>query len=487
MKAREAAVAVLSDARAGRRTARRSLDELIERYRIVPADVSLANELVWGVMRHRLTLEAVLRPATKGRWNGVGSTLQHILLVAAYQLMWLDAVPAFAAVNEAVEQAKREGGRRAAGFVNAVLRFMQRHMLARDDRAPADDPQCSVPTAPGRYCRFDMPVLPDPAAAPVAYLAAATSHPEILVRRWIKAFGPKAAEMICAAGTRRPPLILRPNVLRTDAVTLAERLRAEGCDVEVAGIGNGPARSPEKKDAAVQPACDSSREHDAVVLLRASPPSAALSRLAAFRDGLFQPQDMTAMQPVRAAGVRIGDVVLDLCAGYGTKATQAAEQMADRGLVIASDSDPGKLGALADNCRRLGITCVRTASPDELAAVVAAQRRLDVILVDVPCTNTGVLARRPEARYRFTPAALRALATTQARLLHRAAELARPETRLCYSTCSLEMEENEGIVEDFCERHRNWRVLRSQLTLPQCGAGPVDWCDGGFFAVLVRE
>jgi len=486
MKARDVALAVLADARAGRRAAKRSLDELIERYRVAPADVGLAGEIVWGVMRHRLTLEAVLRPATEGRWDRVGSTLRHILLVAAYQLMWLDAVPAFAAVNEAVEQAKREGGRRAAGFVNAVLRFVQRHMLAREDRVPADDPRCCVPTAPARYCHFDMPVLPDPAAAPVAYLAAVTSHPEMLVRRWIKAFGPKAAEMICAAGTRRPPLILRPNVLRTDAVGLAERLRAEGCDVEIARLRNGPS-SPEKKDAAVQPPCDSSREHDAVVLLAASPPSAALPRLAAFRDGLFQPQDITAMQPVRAAGVRIGNVVLDLCAGYGTKATQAAEQMADGGLVIASDSDPGKLGALADNCRRLGITCVRTATPDELAAVVAAQRRLDVILVDVPCTNTGVLARRPEARYRFTPAALRALAATQARLLHRAAELARPQTRLCYSTCSLEKEENEGIVEDFCKRHRGWRVLRSQLTLPQCGTGPADWRDGGFFAVLVRE
>jgi len=487
MKARDAALAVLADARAGRRTARRSLDELIERYRITPADVGLAGEIVWGVMRHRLTLETVLRPATEGRWDRVGSTLQHILLVAVYQLMWLDAVPAFAAIHEAVEQAKREGGRRAAGFVNAVLRFVQRHMLAREDREPAGDRRCCVPTAPGRYCRFDVPVLPDPADTPVAYLAAATSHPEILVRRWVKAFGRERTEMICLAGTRRPPLILRPNVLRTDAAALAERLRAEGCEVAIAGIADDPARSPDRKDAAMQPSRPGSREHEAVVLLGASPPSGALSRLAAFRDGLFQPQDITAMRPVRAAGVRTGDVVLDLCAGYGTKATQAAEQMADRGLVIASDSDPEKLGALADNCRRLGITCVRTAAPDELAAVLAAQGRLDVILVDVPCTNTGVLARRPEARYRFTPAALRALAATQARLLHRAAELARPETRLCYSTCSLEKEENEGIVEDFCKRHRGWRVLRSQLTLPQCGAGPTDWCDGGFFAVLVRE
>jgi 16S rRNA (cytosine967-C5)-methyltransferase len=510
MKARDVAVAVLADSRAGRRTAKRSLDELIGRYRIVPADVGLANELVSGVMRHRLTLEAVLRPATDGRWDRVSSTLQHILLVAAYQLMWLDAVPAFAAVNEAVEQAKREGGRRAAGFVNAVLRFVQRHLVARDEREPARNPRCCVPIGPNRYCRFDLPALPDPVAEPAGFLAAATSHPEVLVNRWIRAFGREQAEAVCIAGTRRPPLVLRPNLLRTDAAKLAERLKAEGCDAQVvplggagssprldkgglggveAGVVNDPARAPcaDRGAGEVAPRASDRAGHAVVVVLSASPSPGPVSNLAAFREGLFQPQDITAMQPVRASAIEAGSTVVDLCAGYGTKATQAAEQMGDRGLVIASDTVPDKLAALAENCRRLGITCVRTVAPQELAAVVASQKRLDVILVDVPCSNTGVLARRPEARYRFALPGLRPLTATQAELLRRGAELARPETRLCYSTCSVEREENEDIVQAFRRAHTEWRVLQSRLTLPQCGPRLGDWRDGGFYAVLVRE
>lgn len=478
MKARDVAVAVMSDVRAGRRTAKRSLDELIGRYRIVPADVGLAGELLWGVMRHRLTLEAVLRPALDARWDRISASIQHILLVAVYQLMWLDGVPAFAAINEAVEQAKREGGNRAGGFVNAVLRAVQRQIVSREDREPTGDPRCCVRTGPDRYCRFGVPVLPDPAVEPVAWLSAATSHPEALVGRWVGAFGRERAEAICTAGMRHPPLVLRPNVTRTDAAGLAERLKAEGCEVEIVTLDAGGDLS--------QSALASGGRRE-VVVASGGAGHGRLAKLAAFREGLFQPQDITAMHPVWALGLEGGAVVLDLCAGYGTKATQAAEEMRACGRVIASDSDPDKLVALTENCTRLGLTCVRTAAPGELPALAASLGRLDVILIDVPCSNTGVLARRPEARYRFAPAGLASLTRMQADLLRRAAELARPETRLCYSTCSVEPEENEALVGTFCQARPDWRVFRSQLTLPQCGSSPADWRDGGFFAVLVRE
>ncbi len=469
MKARDAAVTILSDARAGRRTARRSLDELLGRYRIAPADLGLAGELVWGVMRHRLTLEAVLRIPVGDRWERLSATLRHILLVAAYQLIWLDRVPAFAAVNEAVEQAKREGGRRAGGFVNAALRTLQRHIAARNEPGPAPDPRTCVPTGPDRHCRFDVRVLPDPAADPVGYLSAVTSHPRDLVRRWIEAFGRDPAEQICRAGTLRPPVVLRPNLLRTDATRLARRLEAEGCRVTIVDLDLVPPTAV---------------GHTAAVAPHEPSPSGPVWRLASAAEGLFQPQDITAMKPVLALGIRSGMTVLDLCAGYGTKATQAAEHMGDRGLVIATDPDADKLLALSENSTRLGLGSVRCVPFADVDAAIADQARLDAIIVDVPCTNTGVLGRRPEARYRFANESLRRIAAIQESLLDRAASLARAETRLCYSTCSLEREENAAITDSVCLRHPDWHIVRSEMTLPH--PDPIRWHDGGYFAVLAR-
>jgi 16S rRNA (cytosine967-C5)-methyltransferase len=460
MRARNVALHVLADMRAGRRTARQSLDELLARYAIIAEDRALAAELVWGVTRHRLTLEAILRLVVEAKWTRLSRALQHILLVGAYQLIWLDAVPAFAAINEAVEQGKREGGRRLGGFVNGILRGLQRRIIDRNLPEPSGHPQACVQTGPRRYCRFDAPVLPDPLEHYDAYLAAATSHPEPLVRRLIHNHGREHAQQVCWAGVQRPPLVLRPNALRTTAAALAERLRSEGCVVECVG---------ERAVAVVEP--------------RAAGP---LLKTAAFADGLFQPQDVTAMRAVERLDPRPDHAVVDYCAGVGTKATQAAERMHDRGTVLAADVDPDKLARLESNCQRLGITCVHATPAERLPSRAAALDRLDAILVDAPCSNTGVLARRPEARYRFTPRGVETLAQTQVSLLTAAAALARPGTRLVYSTCSIDPAENEAVIQAFGQAHPQWRVERSELILPAPAAEPAQWRDGGFVALLVR-
>jgi 16S rRNA (cytosine967-C5)-methyltransferase len=177
-----------------------------------------------------------------------------------------------------------------------------------------------------------------------------------------------------------------------------------------------------------------------------------------------------------------GQVALDLCAGLGTKTTQMAEMMRDQGRVLATDKDAPKLEALTKNCARLGLRSVVAVRLEELAARVASLDRLDWILIDVPCSNSGVLSRRPEAKYRISGASLAALSRTQRQLLARAAALARPETRLVYSTCSIEPEENEQTVDAFAAGHRQWRMIERCLTLPDAGDRPEQWCDGGYWS-----
>jgi len=460
MTARDVAIAVLADSRTARQTAKHSLDEQLGRYRIAPVDAGLAAELVWGVMRHRLTLECVLKSVIEDRWKRTSATLQNILLVAAYQMLWLDGVPEFAIINEAVEQAKREGGRPAGGFVNAVLRNVQRKIRNRFETGEPADPQLCIVTGTDRHCRFDGPILPNPQTEYAYYLSAATSHPEPLIHRWLKAYGEEATASICRANTTHPPAVLRPNALRTDATRLAERLRTDGCDVQII-------------------------EDQAVAVLQPAGIGTVL-KLPAFAEGLFQPQDVTAMQPVRALDLKPGGTLIDLCAGLGTKATQAAERMNDRGIVLAGDTDAAKLYRLQDNCNRLGIQSVRTVTADEIHTAASEIERIDAILVDAPCSNSGVYARRPEARYRFHERSLQGLVGIQTELLEQAAGLARTETRICYSTCSIEPEENVRVVEAFCRRNPKWRVLTEHQALPRYSSMPADWRDGGYYAVLTR-
>lgn len=452
--ARGVALRVLADLREGRRTAREAIDTLIERHQLPRAEAALAQEITFGVIRHHLTLARVIDHYARGRWKSINRRLQHILMMAAYQLIWLDGIPEFAAVHEAVEQAKAEGGARAGQFVNAVLRQMLRQIEDRRRPVADADARRSIPIDVDRICQFRDTIFPDPQRQPTEYLAETTSHPHWLVARWMNAFGREATERICRAGMLRPPVSLRPNRLRTTAGDLVERLGSEGIEASIAADGL------------------------AVVVEHA----AGLTRTAAFHEGLFQPQDATAMLPVRAMSLRPGQVVLDLCAGLGTKTTQMAEAMDDRGTVLATDTADDKLAALRTNAARLGLHSIRIVPMTDLAATVGALDRLDWILLDVPCSNTGVLARRPEMRYRLSERGIRQIARRQLGLLEQAAALARPGTRLMYSTCSIDPAENGDVIQLFTQRC-GWKPVSCELTLPAGGRG-IDWHDGGFRAIL---
>lgn len=458
LSARQAALRVLADLCEGRRTARASIDELIRRQQLPDIEVGLATELVMGVLRHQLTLARVLGGcATKG-WKRINQRLRHILMLGGYQLIWLDGIPEFAAVNEAVNQAKAEGGTPAGRFVNAILRQLLRDI--EDRRIPSEraDPSRSLPIDDTYTCQFCRPILPDPAAEPVAHLADSTSHPRWLVSRWVDAFGIEQTRQICNAGMCRPPVLLRPNPLRTDPASLLNRLRDEGFDAELAAAG------------------------DAIVVSHV----ARLTRSAAFAEGLFQPQDRTAMEVVRRMSLTPGMQVIDLCAGPGTKTTQMAEAMGNQGVVLGCDRDESKLRMVRENCERLGHSIVRTVAPSDLEAEADAMGRIDWILVDAPCSNTGVLARRPEARHRATLRSLQSLTRVQHELLDLADRLAGPQTHLCYSTCSIDPAENEELTRDFTRAHPRWRLATSYDTLPAAGPTPGEWRDGGYWAIWER-
>ncbi|MFQ6049022.1 MAG: transcription antitermination factor NusB, partial [Phycisphaerae bacterium] len=435
-----------------------ALRAILDRAALGEADAALASELALGVLRHRMTLARLVGLVLAGRLGSLAPALRDILYVGAYQLVFLDRVPAFAAVNEAVRQAKQRGGRKAGALVNAVLRQLLRHRV--QPRCPFDqaDPRRCVRVDHDRGCVFDLNLFAEPRTDPIGYYSAATSHPPLLVSRWLRHFGPAKASQICWAGQAKPPMSLRANELRIGPDQLAEQLGQAGIKAHY---------DPASR----------------AVLLADAPP---VRSLPAFKAGLCQPQDPTTMSVVRLGGPQPGQLVLDLCAAPGTKTTQLAEQMNNEGLIVACDVNEAKLEQIRQNCRRMGITIVRTALPEELPGLRRQLGKFDLILVDAPCSNSGVLARRPEARYRFSRTSLARLVRLQRQLLGHAADLAESHTRLIYSTCSIEPEENEQLIQGFCAPRTKWSVLQWRLTLPRTGQTIGQWRDGGFVAELVR-
>lgn len=370
---------------------------------VPPRERAFTHELVYGTLRWRGRLDHLLAQLVRRRLEALEPDLLDILRLGAYQLLELGGVPAYAAVSEAVELARAAGGRGAAGLANAVLQNLRRK---------------------GARLGF-----PDAARDPVGWLAAWGSHPRWLVERWIGRFGAEAARELIEANNRRPEVYLRPIGLAPQEA--AARLGEAGLNAEPVP------RAP-----------------DALLLL---PPATAAQALAVVPAVV---QDPAAALVVRYAALPPRARIADLCAAPGGKALglaapAAAPPHAPAPYVVAADVSPERLGRLRQNLARL---------PGLHMSLVAADARrppfrpLEAVLLDVPCTGTGTLRRHPDGKWRVQPADLAALAALQLEILEAAAAAVAPGGVLVYSTCSLEVEENEQQVDAFLVRHPEFRL-----------------------------
>jgi 16S rRNA (cytosine967-C5)-methyltransferase len=450
-KARDAAVLALRDQH-GNVSAR--LEHLLADEHLKPADRALAREMTFGVLRRRATLRRLLRGYLKQPGKTIPGVLNEILLVAIYQLVFLDRVPDFAAVDEAVEQSIRFHHKRQSGFVNGVLRSIARGLGPLQAGKPTSRTDC-IPVDAGHYRCSDHAVFADPDQDPSTYLSDAYSLPRELAERWLSRLGSldAAVARACHAASR-PPLILRINRLRAEIDGVEASLRGEGLD---------PLRHVDGRSLVLSAGTD-------------------IRALACFREGWVQPQDASAMEVALAAAPPPGGRVLDLCAAPGTKTTHLAELMDDRGEALAADVSEDKLGRITENCRRLGIHIVSTTLSEQLGGCEPAS--FDRVLADVPCSNTGVLARRPEARWRFDPSRLGRLAADQRDLLGLAVAMCRPGGRVIYSTCSVEPEENGQVVRSVLAAARNLTLVAENESVPDGANDPARWRDGGYHAIL---
>lgn len=390
---RVVAAGVCADLRAGE-----LLDLAFER-RTVDLDARdrrWLRELLYGMLRQRGSIDAILDERVRGGLARVDPDLVDLMRLGVYQLLFMGSVPAYAAIAQTVELAKVRHGIGASKLMNAVLRRIDRE---RENLA--------------------VPLPLDPVDA----LAVRYSHPRWLVTRWLARYGEEGTNVLMMKNNSEAPVVIRPYGI------VREQLEAmlEGSGVEV-------------QDAPL--ARDSIQISGGI----------SLTELGAFKQGLFFVQDPASTLVTHYASVPQGSIVADLCAAPGGKALELSRTAS---VVIASDKSPQRLKRLLENKARLEADNVIVTVGDARSPVV---REMDAVLIDVPCTGTGTFRRHPDARWRLKISDLSIMAALQADILAAAATVVKPGGLLVYSTCSLEPEENERQIEAFLSKNTEWSL-----------------------------
>lgn len=410
--------------------ANRVLSVALDRaHALSPPDRGLATELVYGVLRRQARLDRALEAVSDRGLTGLDPRVRIALRVAAYQILFLDRIPAYASVSDAVDACKRLRGRGMAGLANALLR---------------------------RLTERGEPPLPDPARDPLAYIVEAAGFPLWLAQLAMAELPPAEAVAFADASTTLAPLTVRANTLRIDREALQARLAQErpGAQLEPT------------------PLCP-----DALRIRDMDSPFVTT----AWGEGLFAVEDLGAQMVVELAGARPGERILDACAGLGGKSAHLAALASNKASIEAVDISGSKLKQAVDHFKRLGVQGVTTRVADLTRPLADATRRFDRVLLDAPCAGLGVLRRHPEALARLNAADLPALAARQRQLLATVAPLLVSGGTLTYSVCTFERGEGEEVVTDFLGKNPNFRVDQ-----PFLRTWPHRQDADAFFAVRLR-
>jgi len=443
---RELAFSVLSEYKTSGRLIAPLLESHAQRAGLAADERALASEIAHGVVRRRATLNTLLQHQIDRPRHRVEGALWTLLQIGAYQLVLLGSVPSHAAVNETVNVAGRLGQPNWRGFLNGVLRSVARELTDQLTNLPAAD---AVPLNEGCYRRLSRPCFGDPDDNLQEYVVCAFSFPEWLIERWQRQCTADELLRTCFWYNTRGAVSLRVNMLRSSREQLLEALGGAGV---IASAGVLP---------------------EAVRLAG----TVRVDTLPGYREGWFAVQDSSAMHAADLLAPQPGERILDMCAAPGTKTTHLAERMRDDGTIVATDIRPDRLELVEQNCRRLGIGIVETRQVGRDGADLP-EGPFDAVLVDVPCSNTGVLGKRPEARWRIKPEDLRELPQLQLRLLRDACDRTRPGGRVLYSTCSIEPEENQQVVHQLLTSRPKVQMEQELTHLPGRPA------DGGYQALL---
>ncbi|MBQ8411244.1 MAG: 16S rRNA (cytosine(967)-C(5))-methyltransferase RsmB [Ruminiclostridium sp.] len=374
------------------------LDAALEKNALSPKDKAFASALFYGVLERKMTLDYIIRCYSKIEYDKIEVSAVQLLRMGLYQLLYMDGVPDNASVNETVKLASQK----QKGFINALLRGFIRDGL-----------------------KIDYGTLEGEAKLSIEY-----SCPKWLVKMWINRFGEKATVEMLKASFGRPPLYVKVNTLKCTADQLISELKKDG----IKAVKNK-----------LLPDCVEIDKIGGVEACRA------------YRNGLFHVQDISSQICSKIVKPVFGETVLDMCSAPGGKSFSIAEAMGNKGEVYSFDLYDGKISMLRDGAKRLGISIIK-ASVNDASVYNESIPLADKVLCDVVCSGLGVIRRKPEIKYKKKQA-LEEIPPIQKQILKTASRYVKPGGTLIYSTCTLNYEENEGVVEEFLKENPDFAPI----------------------------
>ena len=435
--AREVAFKVLKDAEKNRTYSNIAVDRVLSRSELLGADRGLVTAIVMGVVERKLTLDAIISSLSQ-KGEQTDSDARVLLRMGIYQLYFLDRIPDHAAVNETVALAPK----RLRGFINAVLReFLRRRESGRLES-----------------------LFPSREEDMLGYLSVKYSFPKDVCAEFIKIYGTERTEVIFEKFNSAPPLTLRINTLKISRDDYSGRLRESGIDFRL-----------------------SDRLENAVLL-----DGVAYNELPGVDEGWFFIQDEASQICVEALGAESGETIVDVCSCPGSKSFGSAIRMANEGKIYSFDLHKSKLPLIEKNAERLGISIIGTAERDGRTPDESLFGRADRVLCDVPCSGLGVIAKKPEIRYKSISEFER-LPEIQYEILSASARYVRKGGILVYSTCTVLPRENRENVERFLSEHKEFEAVDFRVGELRSAGGMLslspdrDGTDGFFVAKMRRK
>ncbi|MFW6149634.1 MAG: 16S rRNA (cytosine(967)-C(5))-methyltransferase RsmB [Atribacterota bacterium] len=379
----------------------------LNQYSIKSEDKALVQEITYGVTRFRKKLDWIIDQFLDSPSKKIPLVIHNILRMGVYQIVYLDKVPNYAIVNEAVDLAKKSKYPKYSKLVNAILRNIIR--------------------------KLDDICWPDVKRNPIKYISVFYSFPEWLIKRWVRRFGQDLCVIICQSMNKKPNITLHLNSLKIDMPDLKKKLSEsvilfkEGQYLpleslileEFVNIGNS----------------------------------------AMFKNGLFSIQDESSSLASRLLDPLPGQIIIDMCSGPGGKTSHMAQLMKNQGEIIAFEKNQKRLEMVKSECRRLGINNVTDILSDVTNFDANYLEKADKILVDAPCSGTGVIRKKPDLKWKnINDRQLKNITKLQEKILNIASSYLKPGGELLYSTCSIEAEENDWIIKKFLKNNKNFIV-----------------------------